>query len=195
MNKHTIALVICLAAASTAQAQNQPQANPVRVMLGMGLTAGGDKLATTAYTDGTSVNIKAGSGGQFYAGADYRINESFSVQGNIGVHVHFTPEASNGDASFKRVPVELIGYFHIAPQWRLGAGARFISNAKLSGSGFASGLDYKFKNTTGAVLEAEYLWTPHVGFKLRGVSEEYTVERNNAKLSGSHIGVALNYYF
>jgi hypothetical protein len=194
MKKTLLAIALSIASLAV-HAQNTAPADSVRFLIGMGLTAGGDKLATTSYSNGDSSNIKAGSGGQFFAGIDYRISQQVSVQGTLGYHVHMTPEASNGDASFSRVPFEVIAYFHANDKWRVGGGVRLVSNAKLSGDGFAAGLDTSFKNTTGAIVEVEYLMNRNVGFKLRGVSEKYTPSGQNDSLNGNHLGLFANYYF
>ena len=196
MKKILLATLLPLAFMASAHADTAAApANPVRFVLGVGITAGGDKLATANYTDNTSANINAGSGLQMLGGVDYRINPEFSMQANLGYHIHFTPEASNGDANFHRIPLELLAYYHANEQWRIGGGVRYVTGAKLSGKGAASNINTNFKDTTGLVLEAEYLSSPHLGFKIRGVKEEYKPENGNAKFSGNHIGLFANYYF
>ncbi|MBA5608121.1 hypothetical protein H3H36_22485 [Duganella sp. FT3S] len=193
MKKHFIAAALGLITVTGALAQTT--AKPLHFVAGAGVTFGGDKLATTHYTDGSSSNITAGSGLALLVGAEYRVAEQFSVQGTVGYHIRFTPDASNGDADFRRVPVELLGYYHINDQWRVGAGVRFVSNARLHGSGAASGLNADFDNTTGAVLEGEYFVKPNVGLKLRAVREQYTPTHSNVSFSGNHIGMLANFYF
>lgn len=191
--KTILALVLPLSFAASAQAENA--ASPFSFVVGAGLTYGGDKLATISYTDNTEADIRAGSGLDMKAGIDYRFNQTFSAQATIGYHIHFTPQASNGDADFSRMPLELIAYVHPNPQWRIGAGVRHVLNPKVSGSGAAANITTKFKNTTGAVFEAEYFYSQKVGIKLRFVKEEYKTEYGNFKFSGDHLGLFANYYF
>jgi hypothetical protein len=193
MKKSILACALTLAAIGAAQAQTT--GNPLHFLAGAGITFGGDKLATTNYTNGSSSNITAGSGLALLAGVEYRVAPQVSIQGTVGYHIRFTPEASNGDADFSRVPVELLAYYHVDQKWRVGTGVRFVSNAKLHGSGAAGGLDRNFKNTTGAVLEAEYFVQQNVGLKLRVVKEEYQPEYSSHKFSGNHVGLLANYYF
>ncbi|MEN9868548.1 MAG: hypothetical protein RL748_4138 [Pseudomonadota bacterium] len=195
MKKILLAVALPVVMISCAQAQEKVAAQPVRFLLGTGLTFGGDKLATAYYTNNTSATINAGSGLQLWGGVDYRINPQFSLQGTVGYHTHFTPEASNGDASFSRIPVELLAYYHLNENWRLGGGVRFVSSAKLNGKGAASGLNQKFDDVTGAILEAEYLYGANLGFKVRFVKEEYKATGFNTKFSGDHLGLMMNYYF
>ncbi|WP_256078507.1 outer membrane beta-barrel protein [Massilia sp. YIM B04103] len=183
-----------IAASFNAAADN---AGTLRYVVGAGLTIGGDKLATATYTNGDSVNIKAGSGLQVLGGVDYRVTEQVSLQATLGYHVHFTPSASNGDASFTRIPVELLAYYHLNNQWRVGGGVRYVASPELNGKGAASNIDMDFKNTTGAVLEAEYFVNNNFGVKLRAVSEKYEPKsgKYTGKASGNHVGIFGNYYF
>ena len=193
MNKILLACALAIASLTSAQAQNA--VNPLRFVAGFGVTYGGDNLATATYTNGSSANIKAGSGLQLLAGLDYRINPQFSVQGTVGYHAHFTPAAENGDARFERFPIELIGYFHANEQWRVGGGVRFLNSPKLVGNGAASDINSEFKNSTGAILEAEYFSSPKLGIKMRLVSEKVETKLSSTKYDANHIGLLLSYYF
>ncbi len=215
MKKIFIGLTISTLLIAPAFGENipdQPKA-PFRWVLGAGITGGGDKLTSVQYTDGKSTNITAGGGLQLLAGGDYRFNEQFSAQATVGYHIHFTPDASNGEASFDRIPVELLAYYHANQQWRIGGGVRFVSSAKLNASGAASTQfdSQSYQNATSGVVEAEYFVNPHFGVKLRGVKEtykdknksatyspitkKYTINNFTNSYSGDHIGIFGNYYF
>ncbi len=168
-------------------------AAPARLLAGVGVSGGGDELATANYTNGDSQNIRAGKGIYLTVGADYRINSQFSVQGTVNFHTDDT-NADNGSIRFRRFPVEVLGYYHINNQWRVGGGVRYINGSKLTSSGAASGIDTKFDNSTGAVLEAEYFWTPNFGMKLRYVNETFKA-RGYEDTKGNHVGISGNYYF
>ena len=193
MKQTVIACAISLLAMGAAQAQNADK--QLHFLVGAGATYGGDKLATTVYTDGSRSNIRAGSGLALLAGVEYRVTPEFAVQGTVGYHIEFTQQASNGDADFRRVPVEVLAYYKVAPQWRVGGGVRFVSNAKLHGSGYASGLNEDFDNTTGGVAEAEYFINPNLGIKVRYVGETYKSSVYKDSVSGNPFGVLLNYFF
>ena len=53
----------------------------------------------------------------------------------------------------------------------------------------------KRREAVGAIVEGEYLFTPHVGLELRYVPEKFTPSGGGAKADGSHAGVMFNYYF
>ncbi len=191
MKKILLACAVSLPMIACAQADQKP----LRLALSMGLSAGGDTITTVSYTDGTRSNVSAGTGLILSAGADYRFNQYFSGQANIGYHARFTPEASNGDATFSRIPVELLGYYHINEQWRAGAGARFNRNVKLSGSGAGSQYNRSFNNSNGAILEAEYLFNPQWSVKVRVVKEEFETTYGKQKFSGNHFGLIGSFYY
>src|SRR5690606_23263342 len=106
------------------------ETRPLRFLAGGGLTFGGDKLATAVYEDGTEIDIDAGGTIALHVGVDYRFAPQFSVQGTVGYHVDGA-SARNGDLRFERVPVELLGYYHVNEQLRVGGGIRFVTNAAL----------------------------------------------------------------
>jgi opacity protein-like surface antigen len=195
MKKIVFAVSALFATMGAAQAQHAiaPHAAPLRFVAGMGLSVGGDGLATAQYSNGTSQDIKAGGGVYFTAGADYRVSPEFSIQGTANFHVDDTT-ASNGGIKFQRFPIEVLGYYHVNNQWRVGGGVRYISAPKLSGSGFGDGLDAEFDNTTSGVVEAEYFWSPNFGMKMRYVNETFK-SRYYYDLKANHFGISANIYF
>jgi hypothetical protein len=86
-----------------------------------------------------------------------------------------------------------MGYYHGGPQWRVGGGLRYVTNAKLSGSGAGAIDEVKFDNTTSAVIEAEYFWFPKFGMKVRYVNE--SLKTNGQDVRGNHVGISGNFYF
>lgn len=193
----TAAALACLAGGAQAQepAQTQEAKKALNFYGIVGLTAGGDSLATAYYTNGDSLDIHAGGLIQFGGGIDYRFTDQFSVQFGINYHVD-QASASNGDIEFSRWPIELIGHYHFNDQWRIGLGARFINGAKISGSGFAANIsDTKADSTVGVVLEGEYFFNPHFSMKVRGVSEKYKFPNATKDASGNHVGAFAGFYF
>lgn len=186
MKKHILgAAALCAVAAAHAD---------VAGFAGLGITGGGDKLATVEYTNGDTQNINSGGLVEFRGGAEYRApNQPWAVQASIGYHVDRTA-ARNGDITFSRWPIELIGLWSAAPNVRLGAGLRYATNARLSSSGASYIGNYDMSASTGAIVEAEYLFTPHMGLAARYVSERYKFD-NGVSVDGNHVGVHFSYYF
>jgi len=168
-------------------------AKPLRFVLGIGATFGGDKLATAYYEDGDEINLRAGESVALLAGADYRINQDFSVQGSVAYHVD-RANARNGDMRFERIPFELLGYYHVNDKVRVGGGLRYVTGVEFRSSGAGDIGDYKFKNTTSAVAELEYLFSPRMGLKLRYVNDEFKEKTFGGKVKGDHVGIFANFY-
>lgn len=187
--------IVCAAALLLAGAASaQVQGVQVRPLLGVGLTFGGDNLATVEYTNGNTETLHAGGLVHLIAGVDLQFTPMVSAQLNVGYHVDNT-SGSNGDLRFDRVPVELLGHFAVSDRFRLGVGARFISSAKLSGSGVLGGTAAEFGSTTGSVVEGEYFPLRSLGIKARYVSEKYKSSGVSGEIDGSHVGVYASYYF
>ncbi|TFW32032.1 outer membrane beta-barrel protein [Massilia horti] len=196
MKKIVFALAAIFATVGTAQAQNvaaAPAQKPLRFVVGLGGSFGGDELATVDYTNGISQKITAGNGVYLTAGADYRVSPEFSIQGTLNFHVNDT-NASNGSVKFQRFPIEVLGYYHVNDQLRIGGGVRYTSSPKLSSSGVAAGLDVKFDDTTSGVVEGEYFWTPNFGMKVRYVNETFKAH-GYKDTKANHFGISGNFYF
>jgi hypothetical protein len=158
----------------------------------MGLSGGGDELASARTVNGDIEHIHAGGLVYFTAGVDYHLTPELSLQGTINYHVD-SASTRNGDIRFERFPIELIGYYQPNPLFRIGGGVRYTSSPKLTGSSVASGRDVSFDNTTSAVVEAEYFVDWDVGVKLRYVHE--TFKARGREIDGSHVGISANFYF
>jgi hypothetical protein len=190
MKKTVIVFLAAVAAASGAQAQ----LSGVRGILGIGLTNGGDTLATIAFTDGSTADLRAGGLVHFYGGVEVRLAPQVTMQGTFGYQVDDTGSNSNGALRFSRYPLELLAHVQVSPYVRIGGGARFVNDAKVSGDGVLSGIEIEYGSTTGAVIEGEYLVTPNIGLKLRAVSERYTPRAGGPSADGNHVGFYFNWY-
>lgn len=176
----------------------------VKFLLGLGVTGGGDTLATVTYTDGSKQSITAGGLVFLKLGADWQINPDFSAQGTLGFHRDVSA-ARNGELKFERNFVEGLGFWHFLPKHRIGFGLRQTSGAKLSSSGAASVGNFEFNSSLGTVLEYEWMIsrTGAVGYglTLRLVSEKYSVKSANGApasgpdINGNHAGIGFNFYF
>lgn len=165
-----------------------------RGVLGLGLTTGGDTLATVVFTDGSTESIKAGGLVHVFGGVEFRASQQVTMQINGGYQVDDTSGASNGSLRFSRYPIEVLAHYQINPAFRLGGGARFVTSPKIRGSGVLSGTNLDFDNTTGVVFEGEYLVTPSIGLKLRGVAEKYKPSNGGPSADGNQIGFYFTWY-
>jgi Tfp pilus assembly protein PilZ len=164
----------------------------VRGVAGMGLTFGGEKLATATYTNGTSIDIKAGDLAQFKVGAEFAVAKDWAIQTTIGYHTA-RANASNGGITFQRFPLEGLMFYQATPAFRIGAGLRAALSPKLSGSGVTNIGSYSFNTKPGVVLEGEFTLGSNYGITLRAVGEKYGI--GNTTIDGSHGGIGFNFYF
>ena len=193
MKKYLAMAALTLSAAFPANAEGVYD-NSGHFLMGMGLTFGGKTLVTVHFTNGDSEDVKSGGLVHFYGGYEYRMDNRFSVRTTIGYHVDDI-NAKNGSVKFDRYPLEILGHYGVTDNVRIGGGLRYVMNPEISSSGAASVGDYEFDDTTGLVIEAEYLITPHVGITLRGVSEKYKLKGSSDSVRGDHGGIYANYYF
>lgn len=168
-------------------------ADGFKAVVGTALTNGGEKLARIEYTDGSSDTIKSGGLVHLWGGFEYQAG-AFALQGNVGYHVDSTT-ARNGSVKFARYPVELLGFWQVAENVRLGGGLRKADGAKITSSGAASNLgSLKLESKLGAVLQGEYFFAGE-RFSAYGryVAEDYKVD--GISVSGKHVGAGVSFRF
>lgn len=185
----------CVTALS-AHAQTAPaHSSGLRGIIGMGITGGGEKLGTLVYTNGDSATLSSGGLIDFRGGAEYQIQgQPVAIELSIGYHFD-KANATNGDASFTRYPLELIGHYAINEYWRVGLGLRKSLSTELKVT-INSDVTTKFTSTVGPLIEAEYFVTPQFSFKGRYVVENFTSDdQYKDKLKGSHGGIYGMFYF
>jgi len=183
------------------------QAPAVRLVGTMAYGFGGDTLASGTYTNGNTYEVNAGKGVQFAVGADFRVSEKVTIQGSIGYHSD-AATATNGEIAFKRTPVELLAFYDVSNQFRLGGGVRKSNDAEVTVSGAAVGAAAagKYNSTTGTVLEGQYFFSPttyaadsrkaQMGLNLRYVSESFTPASGvTGAKSGNHVAIGLVIYY
>lgn len=195
-----LAASCCLLLANGAQADPE---SSVRPLLGGGLTVGGDTLVNVTLVNKAgqpleNSRVKAGQLLQVYGGLEYQPVSSFSLQATMGYHWH-NSEGADGQVKFSRYPVELLGQYHINENWRVGAGARFVRRTKLelnsTNPANTGNAVFNFGNTTGTIIEGEYVVDRKLGLKLRYVSEKYDAPAPfPSKVDGSHLGFLVNWY-
>jgi hypothetical protein len=174
----------------------QTVASPLAFVAGAGFAHGGDTIIVGTYPDGETRNAKAGNGLEVYLGGAWRVSDKFALQADVGYQTS-TADGNIGEFTFKRYPIELLGYFYLSNNWRLGAGARFDERVKLTGTGSVAGLNQDFENASGAVAEIEYLIEPDVGIKFRAVNENFKVSTDgySKTYNGNQAAIMVTIYY
>ena len=197
---HALLAAAALAAASGAQAQSGQR--DFRLAFDLGITGGGDKLATVTFSDGTTESVRAGGLLQIGAGFLWQPAASpVALQATFNYHVDDV-SARNGSLTFSRYPLEVIGYYTGVPNFRFGAGPRFVFSPELESDFPGDNSTIRFKDTIGAVFEAGYRPVGQLWVNLRFTSEKYTVKSINgtnvtagSDVSGNSVGLNVVYAF
>ena len=183
--------------ASSAFAQDSPW----QFTGGILLSEGGDSLFTGKYTDGTKIDITAGGTLALNFGLYRNIGSAFDLQTTLGIHTAGTL-GTNGNASFTRFPLEVMGIYQLNDKYRIGAGARKSLAAKLSTAGVATYQpSLEFNASVGQVIELQYLLgkpnkksNAKTALNFRYVKETFTEKTEGIKVKGDHIGVGVVFY-
>ena len=190
---------LCAACDCWAQA---PASRDLRFAFDLGLTGGGDKLATATFSDGSTQSIRAGGLVQLGGGVLWQpASGPVAVQSTFNYHVDDV-SASNGTLRFSRYPLEILGYYTGVPRWRFGAGPRFVFSPRLKVDVPGANSTITFEDTVGAVAEAGYRFGDYMWVNLRLTGERYKVKSidgnavsSDSDVSGNSVGVNLVLYF
>ena len=149
-----------LAAALMSVTVAAPAAEPVKrggFLAQLDLDFGGDDVATLAFTNGDTQNVKAGQGLGLGIGGYFRPVESvpFELQGILGYKVVWTA-ADNADIKMTRTTLQLNGIYRFANDWYAGGGYTMHMSPELDGDGFFE--DFEFDDANGFTVEFGWKW-------------------------------------
>jgi hypothetical protein len=162
-----------------------------------GLTAGGDKLGTVTFTDGSTKSIYAGNSIFADGGVQYNFSPDWALKATVG-YAFETVTASNASFTFDYVPMDLLAIYSHG-RHHLAAGLAYHLSPHMDMDGFAPNAD--FDNATGFILQYQY-WM----FGVRYTNITYKVSKisfggasgpcgANCSFDGSSLGVFFNYTF
>lgn len=200
-----------------ASAQQVDEGLRLRPLLGIGYSWGGDTIMPVTIVEqpsGTEYKetIKAGAGLDLRAGLEVTLPRSpFAMQLALAYQNDGAAGFDNKHIDFRRVPVELIGYWRVSPQLRLGVGVRKSTNASLRFSkNYCNQLksafsapdlpcSYGLKSSIGAIVEAEYELTPTWGLRARYATESFKFKEQeefdtSKTIRGDHFGLMSVWY-
>jgi len=168
------ALVLALAAAAPAASH----AFDIKPMAKAGFDLGGDTLTTVGVSSSSgdsTKTIKANEG--FYLGGGASIVPDMKeLEIEVSLSYKFTGiTAQNGDIEWTVLPLDALVFYRL-PQFRFGGGLTCHLSPKLKGSGAASGVDAKYNNAPGLVLQADYRFTEKVAIGLRYTNVNYKAD-------------------
>ncbi len=192
--KHTIlSSILFLACASGAWAEDDGR----KWLLGMGFDTGGEKISTIYFSGGGSEDIRTHEGLIVNTGLSIPLNNNLEARATVGYKFD-SVNASNGKASFDRIPIELLA-FKAMNLHRLGGGILYHTAVENSCNITAvCNFSVPIKDTLGWIIQYEYeLKTPaaflnanlttHLG--LRYSSTSYEPESGGTRLQANGIGL------
>ncbi len=113
-------------------------------------------MATVLFINGDTQDVKAGQGLGVDAGVYYRFAESpFPVRGTVGFKF-VTTQAENADINMRRIPLQLIGSYHLDNGARMGVGVVRHNGVKFDADGIGTNID--FDDATGYTIELGWKW-------------------------------------
>ncbi len=151
-------------------AQDRARASAHGLVLELRSDFGLERLVDVAYPSGRTVRMNLNDGlsvalgGSFLPAAGGRL----ATRVALGVKLDMV-RASNGDALFTAVPVDLMEAAYVGPL-RVGAGASVLLWPRIRGAGFLEEAGFRFDPAPGAVLDAEWIVAPRIrtGVGVRG---------------------------
>jgi len=183
-----VAALCAFPAAAAAQADGAPipvnRGPHLAFVLESRLEAGGDRVATVQFEDGSEQHVVSGQGATFAAGAQLRprVGSPFAVRATAGVKF-MTTKATNADIYLLRVPLELVGTYDFAGDFHVGGGYVRHTALRFHGGGIAD--DVKFKDANGGTVELGWRWVALAYTKI-----DYTDEFGN-RYDASNVGLVL----
>ena len=151
------AVPVTVAAQSGGGAEPASNGPTLSFVLMAKLEAGGDRVATVFFEDGSDQHVVAGQGGTFAVGAKIRpsAQSPFAVRATGGVKF-MTTAADNADIYLLRFPLEAVATYDFARDFHAGAGVVYHTGLGFHGGGLGDDID--FDNATGATVELGWRW-------------------------------------
>jgi len=183
------------------------QAEPPRVRLfgSLAYGHGGDKIVSDKYANGQTIELLAGTGWTWTVGADLRLFGPLALQVNVG-HQRNRIDGLNFDMDFVRYPVEVLLFYSVTEQVRLGGGMHKTYDAKFTEVGTTWGRSADYDGSTGVVAEVQYLFTTPTnersfvsGVNFRAIRENFRQTEatggTGTELRGDQIAIGLFFYY
>ncbi|WP_339922708.1 hypothetical protein [uncultured Cyclobacterium sp.] len=120
-----------------------------------GIEYGGDEILEVYFTNGETQTMRLGQGAYIGLGGQFNPFKTDKIffRTLIGIKYN-TTAAENANIRLTRLPLNLIGYYRIANDFRLGIGGTSHFNVKLKGDGFIP--DVAFTSGLGSRFEFGY---------------------------------------
>lgn len=167
----------------------------VRPMIKVGIDTGGDALLTQVFPTGEIETIKANEG--FYLGGGVSVTNFYrDLELEVSLTFKYTTAyGTSGQVDWTRYPLDTLVFYRWS-RMRAGGGLTYHFGPKLKGEGDVAGVDVKFDNALGFVLQADYRITDYLTVGVRYTAIEYETKASPAVTTkSSGIGITLGMSF
>jgi hypothetical protein len=147
----------------------------VRPIVKAGYNFGGDIVVSVGVSgaSGSSTKSIKANDGIFVGGGASILTDSKDFEAELSASYKFsTIAAQNGDLDWTVLPLDAL-FFYRVPNFRFGGGLTYHLSPTLKGTGAASGLNAKYNDALGLVLQADYVLGNRFNFGLRYTSVDY----------------------
>ena len=153
--KQIQALFAILFVAFSLSATAQKQKSPLSGVIGANFEFGGDRVAEIYFTNGNTQSVRAGQGGHFYAGAEYRFPKAqmLALRGTVGIK-YVTTAADNAHIRLTRIPFQFTANVYPVQKFRIAAGLSAHTGIRFNADGITQNLS--FQSANGPVFEIAY---------------------------------------
>lgn len=172
----------------------------------LGVTVGGNVISKLTRDDGTIREISAGGLYQIGLGVLYQA-EDLPLSSALTLNYHYNSDYKDNDnASFRRIPLEMLVYFNALENFRIGGGMRYNYSARADSNLNGVNEHITFENSRGSITEFGYQVRPGGWINLRYVKETYKVATyttsaavppaaSHEPYNGAHVGLFLSFEY
>lgn len=184
-----------LALLATMAAFGAAHAADVRPLLKTGFDLGGEALVNVVFTNGDTQKVR-GNEGFYFGGGAAIISDAKDWEYDVTLAYKFAViNGSNGDVDWTRIPFEALAFYRLQ-HVRFGGGLTYHLSPRLKGSGVVGGLDVKFKNALGVILQADWRITQNIALGGRFTFLEYDAKApasGSAEANGFGVTFGMNF--
>ncbi|MAW94076.1 MAG: hypothetical protein CMF36_07115 [Leeuwenhoekiella sp.] len=173
---------------SSLNAQQITTSGGAKFLIEAGGEFGGDEILTVYFEDGDDQKMHAGQGGYVAVGGEFHFRNlrAFMMRGTVG-YKYVTTAADNANIKLTRIPINLLGYYRINDDFRLGAGLTTHQLIRFKGDGFVPDAD--LSSSLGGRFEFGWRWVALTYTAINYKNEfDYSFSANS-------IGLAISFTF
>ena len=153
-----------------------------------GINYGGDEILEVFFTNGENQKMRAGQGGFIALGGEFQFSkiEPLALRATLGFKYN-TTAADDANIKLTRVPINIVAFWKLNEDFRIGVGGTTHQNVSFDGDGFFSDVD--FTSSFGPRFELGYKWFA-ITYEIINYKDEMNLE-----ISANSIGLSASFTF